>query len=102
LVGITERLKLRLIAAPVDEETANLRRMRAKQEMKGHNPSQELLDLMLWSIFLTTIDDPAVVFQQILALYGLRWRIENIFKTWMATSISPNSIACRNRNCVYC
>ena len=82
LVGTTEKLKLRMIAAPVDEETANLRRMRAKKEMKGHDPSQELLDLMSWSIFLTTINDPAIGFQQILALYGLRWRIENIFKTW--------------------
>ena len=34
---ITEKLKLRLIAAPIDEETANLRRMRAKREMSGHN-----------------------------------------------------------------
>lgn len=82
LVGSTEKLTLRLIAAPVDEETANLRRMRAKKEMHGHAPSQELLDLMSWSIFLTTIDDPAIGFQQILGLYGLRWRIENIFKTW--------------------
>jgi len=81
-VGTTEKLKLRLIAAPIDEETANLRRMRAKREMKGHAPSQELLDLMSWSVFLTTIEDPAIGFQQILGLYGLRWRIENIFKTW--------------------
>jgi len=82
LAGSTGKLELRLIAAPVDEETANLRRMKAKKEMKGHAPSQELLDLMSWSIFLTTIDDPAIGFRQILGLYGLRWRIENIFKTW--------------------
>ena len=82
LVGTAEKLKLRLIAAPIAEETANLRRMRARKETKGHAPSQELLDLMSWSIFLTTIDDPAIGFQQILGLYGLRWRIENIFKTW--------------------
>lgn len=82
LVGATEKHRLRLIAAPVDMETANLRRMRAKRETHGHAPSQELLDLMSWSIFLTTIDDAAIGFQQILALYGLRWRIENIFKTW--------------------
>jgi len=82
MLGTTENLKLRLIAAPIDEETANLRRMRARKQMKGHAPSQDLLDLMSWSIFLTTIDDPAVGFQQILGLYGLRWRIENIFKTW--------------------
>ena len=82
LVGTKEKLKLRLIAAPIDEESANLRRMRAKKEMNGHDPSQELLALMSWSIFLTTIDDPAIAFTQILKLYGLRWRIENIFKTW--------------------
>ena len=82
LVGATEKLRLRLIAAPVDTETANLRRMRAKRETHGHAPSRELLDLMSWSIFLTTLDDATIGFQQILALYGLRWRIENIFKTW--------------------
>ena len=81
LIG-PERLKLRLIAAPVDEETANLRRMRAKRETHGHAPSQELLNLLSWSIFLTTLDDPAIGFRQILALYGIRWRIENMFKTW--------------------
>jgi hypothetical protein len=80
LVGSTEKIKLRLIAAPIDEETANLRRMRAKKEMKGHSPSQELLNLMSWTIFLTTINDPVIGFQQILELYGLRWRIENIFR----------------------
>jgi hypothetical protein len=82
LVGDTDQFRLRLIAAPVDEDTANLRRMRARKEMKGHTPSRELLDLMSWSIFLTTIDEPAIGFQQILGLYGLRWRIENIFRTW--------------------
>ncbi len=82
LVGATEKLSLRLLAAPIDEETANLRRMRARKEMNGHAPSQELLALMSWSIFLTTLVDPALGFPQILGLYGLRWRIENIFKTW--------------------
>ncbi len=48
-----------LAAAPVAVETANLRRWRAKKETHGHQPS------------------PAV-----LALYGLRWRIEIIFKAW--------------------
>ena len=38
--------------------------------------------LMSWTIFITTIADPAVTFKEICTLYGLRWRIENIFKTW--------------------
>ena len=38
--------------------------------------------LASWSIFLVTLENPALTILEILALYGLRWRIENIFKTW--------------------
>jgi hypothetical protein len=79
--GIERNAVLRLIAIPVPEETANLRRMRAKKEM-SYPPSRELLKLMSWTIFLTTITDPSVASKEIAALYALRWRIENIFKTW--------------------
>ena len=82
LAGAEEKLKLRLIAVPTDEETANRRRMKAKKESNGHAPSQELLKLMSWTIFLTTIRDGSMTFEEILNLYGLRGRIENIFKTW--------------------
>jgi hypothetical protein len=80
--GPEQAVPIRLIAIPAPEETANLRRMKAKKEMNGHAPSQELLKLMSWTIFLTTITDPEITFKEIMALYGLRWRIENIFKTW--------------------
>lgn len=73
---------VRLLAAPVDEETANLRRMKAKRENKGHNPSKAVLELMSWTIFITTISDALADFTWILAIYGLRWRIEVIFKAW--------------------
>ena len=79
--GAERTVALRLIAIPVPEETANLRRMKAKREMH-YPPSRELLKLMSWTIFLTTITDSSVTFKQIAALYTLRWRIENIFKTW--------------------
>jgi hypothetical protein len=79
--GTGQSVVLRLIAIPTPEETANLRRMRAKKEM-NYPPSRELLKLMSWTIFLTTITDPSVTPKEIAALYGLRWRIENIFKTW--------------------
>jgi len=79
--GTEPTVGLRLIAIATPEETANLRRMRAKKEMH-HPPSRELLKLMSWTIFLTTITDPAATFKEIAALYALRWRIENIFKTW--------------------
>jgi hypothetical protein len=79
--GTEPTVVLRLIAIATPEETANLRRMRAKREMH-HPPSRELLTLMSWTIFLTTITDPAVTFREFAALYALRWRIENIFRTW--------------------
>lgn len=71
-----------LVAAPVDEQTANTRRMRARKEIKGHNPSKAVLQLMSWTIFITTIPAALATFKQILAIYGLRWRIEIIFKAW--------------------
>ena len=82
LAGENKSLRLRLLAVPVPEELANLRRMKAKKETKGRAPSAELLALMSWSIFITTLEFDRMDSDAILALYGLRWRIENIFKTW--------------------
>lgn len=76
------RTRVRLLATPVNEEVANKRRMKAKKEMRGHNPSAELLYLMSWTIFITTIPQPLADFQKVLTIYRLRWRIEIIFKIW--------------------
>lgn len=73
---------VRLVAAPVNEETANLRRMRARKENHGHNPSKAVLELMSYTIFVTTIPVDRADFGKLLGLYGLRWRIEIIFKAW--------------------
>ena len=82
LAGEDKDMPFRLMAVPVPEEVANLRRMKAKKETKGHAPSEELLALMSWSVFITTIENPSITIKEIMAFYGLRWRIENIFKTW--------------------
>jgi hypothetical protein len=75
-----ERTKVRLIAIPVNPEIANLRRMKAKKEMRGHNPSNDLLFLMSWTIFITTIPRSTADTNKILQIYRIRWRIENMFK----------------------
>ena len=80
--GENKDVRLRLMAVPVSEEIASQRRKKIKKENHGHAPSGELLELMSWSIFLTTIEDPAMTIDFIIQLYELRWRIENIFKTW--------------------
>lgn len=82
LLNNPSRTRVRLVAAPVDPETANRRRQKLKKETKGRNPSQDLLFLQSWTIFITTISAEVASFDQLLAMYGLRWRIENIFKAW--------------------
>lgn len=82
LLNDKKRTAVRLVSAPVDKQTAESRRRKAKKEMRGHNPSAEVLALMDWTIFLTTIPEQEGDFKALLKLYGLRWRIEIIFKTW--------------------
>jgi hypothetical protein len=82
LLNDGKQTEVRLIAAPVDSETANLRRMKAKKETKGHCPSREVLAFMDWTIFITNIAKDKADFKTILITYGLRWRIEIIFKAW--------------------
>lgn len=77
-----EKTPVRLVAKPVDQATADRRRMKAKREMKGRNPCNIVLELQSWTIFITTISADQADFNTLLKIYGLRWRIEIIFKTW--------------------
>lgn len=76
------RTKVRLVAQRVEKAVAATRRRKLKKEANNKNPSKELLELCDWSIYLTNITDQGVGFKELLHIYGLRWRIEIIFKTW--------------------
>lgn len=82
LLNDEARTPVRLVSAPVGKEVADLRRMRAKKQVHGHRPSDEVLAMMDWTIFLTTVPREEADFASLLKVYGLRWRIEVIFKTW--------------------
>ena len=82
LLGKKERVEVRIIATEVSQEIASDRRRKAKNKVKGHNPSKDVLFLMGWTIFLTSLNDRELGMDDFLELYGLRWRIENIFRTW--------------------
>lgn len=77
-----ERTQVRLLAEPASDHIANQRRRKAKNEIKGHNPCKEMLELMGYTIFITTIMDIDVDLDQIIKIYSLRWKIEIIFKIW--------------------
>jgi hypothetical protein len=82
LLNNEARTRVRLVTASVEVETANCRRQKTKIETHGLHPSPAVLELMDWTIFITTIPAALVNFKEILAIYGLRWRIEIIFKVW--------------------
>ena len=84
LVG-PERVPVRLVALPVPEEVANLRRHRAKASAQRRHrspPGREHLFLMGWNLFLTNVPASTWPPKVLVAVYRLRWRIEIIFKTW--------------------
>jgi len=75
------KLPVRLVAIPVSEQISNKRKRVMKSGSKN-NPSKDSLKLLEWSIFITNIPTEMLDYKAIMELYGLRWRIEIIFKAW--------------------
>jgi len=81
-IGKDGKTEVRLIAVEVSQETAARRRQKARQECHGHNPGKEVLFLMGWTIFITSLTGSEITMDDFMELYGLRWKIETLFKTW--------------------
>jgi len=81
----SERVPVRLVALPVPEEVANQRRHKAKlsaQRRHRSPPGAKHLFLMGWNLFVTNVPPETWRPKSLVQVYGLRWRIEIIFKTW--------------------
>ncbi len=72
----------RLIGLRVTEQIANARRrkLRKEAEKKGRTPSQNLLALCDWTLFVTNATAEMLPFNTVHSLYRLRWQIELVFK----------------------
>ena len=77
-----DRTVVRIVSAPVSEQVAADRRRKAKKESHGKNPSDTFLEFLGWNIFITTINNKQIAYDELFKLYALRWRIETIFKSW--------------------
>jgi len=83
LLGAEQRVKARLVALPVPEDVANQRRRKAKNNRdKRCNPSKNALELLGWNILVTTVPSCTWSADMVQQAYGVRWRIEIIFKSW--------------------
>jgi len=83
VVGDKERLPVRLVAVPVPESVANERRRKAKNNRDRRcRPSKQSLALLGWQIFITNVERSVWDTKTAATIYGIRWRIEIIFKAW--------------------
>ncbi len=84
VLGEKERLSCRLIAVRVPPEVAARRRQQAREKARDHGrqASQEYLDLLEWTIFVTNCAPELLSWKEVVVLYRARWQIELLFKLW--------------------
>ena len=79
----TAKIPLRLVVNPVNEQIASQRRRKARKDRdKRKNHSKDYYLLLGYDIHITNLDQNSYDAKTIHWLYGLRWRIETIFKSW--------------------
>jgi hypothetical protein len=83
LLGTNTKLPVRLVAVPVNPKVANERRRKLMQNRdRRMKPNKEKLKMQDWVIFITNVEKKVWNTHQVCDIYGLRWRIEIIFKAW--------------------
>lgn len=84
LLGEKDRLPCRLIAVRVPPEVAARRRQQAREKARKHGreASQEYLESLEWTIFVTNCPCELLGWKEVVILYRARWQIELLFKLW--------------------
>ena len=84
LLGVSHRLRCRLLALRVPQEVADRRRQKVYEKAKKHGrvPSREYLQWQDWTIFVTNCEPELLTWQAVVVLYRARWQIELMFKLW--------------------
>ena len=83
LVGQKEKLPMRLVARKLPKEKAKIRVDKARNNRHSKaKHSKEYIELLKYEIYLTNVSEEILDGKGIAKLYGLRWHIEIIFKSW--------------------
>lgn len=83
LMGKGEQLPMRLVAILAPPQVAQAKRRKAEKDRnKKTNHSQEYMEMLGWSIFVTNVGAEVWSPKQMMEVYGYRWHIEIIFKCW--------------------
>jgi hypothetical protein len=83
MIGTKQKLKVRMVAIKLTAQQASDRRRKARNDRdKRLNHGKLYYEMLDYHFFITSEDDSLLTSKQITELYGLRWRIETIFKCW--------------------
>ena len=83
LLGSKTRIPMRMIARKLPADKAKERIASARKDRHSKaNHSKEYYELLKYEIYLTNISKDTLSAKQIAQLYGLRWHIEILFKSW--------------------
>lgn len=84
LLGVQQRLPVRVLIERVPEEVAQERQERIREAAQAHGrqASEEILSLTNWTIVLTNVPRRMLDCDQVLILLRLRWQIERLFRLW--------------------
>jgi hypothetical protein len=78
------RIPCRLIALPVAQEVGDRRRQKALKKARCQKKGirEQVLALMDWTVFVTSVPREMLSSQHIALLYRVRWQVELVFKLW--------------------
>jgi transposase len=84
LGGTTARVPMRLILVRVPNKVGNQRRTHLTEDAteQGREPSEDLLYLADWTIFLTTVPRRMLSLPEVVVMARLRWHSERLFRLW--------------------
>jgi len=83
LVGRTENIRMRLVARKLPRAKAKRIIKEAREDRHSKtNHSEEYYELLKYEIYLTNVPSDMVSPKEVAQLYGLRWYIEILFKSW--------------------
>ena len=82
MLGVKEKVPCRLLAVPVPDEVAKVRRCRLISAAKGKKPSKKSLELAGWTILACNVSCEKLSLKEAFVLMRTRWQIELIFKLW--------------------
>jgi len=83
LVGKNKQLPMRMVVKKLPKKEAKKRIAKARKDKhRDTNHSQDYYELLGYEIYLTNVEQNILNTKQIAKLYGLRWHIEILFKSW--------------------